>query len=208
MKKGSSMNKGSFFMIILGLLLGLSLSAHASSWLQLGDRALNIQRDSVLVRIIGIESQGTYVIQFEEGPLRGQRGGNWSAADLARPYGCTTEGLCVGDRTYNLARETVLTEVVAIQSNLSQVVLRYLSGPLYGQKGGHWGIQDLALTKGCGAQFCVGDLALNRVRNYAQVEIIGLQPTQKTYVLRFLDGALAGQIGGRWGDQDLVSVIP
>jgi hypothetical protein len=195
-------------MKIFSLIMFMSLSVQASGWLQLGERALNLQRGSVLVRVIGIEPQGTYVIQFEEGPLTGQRGGNWTAADLARPYGCSAAGLCVGDRTYNLARDTAMTEVVAIQSNLSQVVLRFISGPLSGQKGGNWGIHDLALTQGCGIQFCVGDYALNRTRGYAQVQVIGVQPTLKTYVLRFLDGALAGQIGGHWGDHDLVSVIP
>ncbi|MFN9068383.1 MAG: hypothetical protein ACK5V3_14205, partial [Bdellovibrionales bacterium] len=185
-----------------------SLSVQASGWLELGERALNLQRDSALVRVIGIEAQGTYVVQFEEGPLRGQRGGNWKAADLAKLYGCTSEGLCVGDRTYNLARETALAEVVAIQSNLSQVVLRYISGALSGQKGGNWGFNDLAVTRGCGNQYCVGDYALNRSRNYAQVQVIGVQPKQGTYVLRFLDGALAGQIGGNWKDSDLVSTIP
>ena len=190
------------------LTLLLSTFAQASGWLQVGDRALNIQRNSVLVRVIGIEQNGTYVIQFEEGPLFGQRGGNWAEADLARLNGCTFEGLCVGDQAYNLARQTALTEIVAIHSNSSQVVLKFTSGPLMGQKGGGWNIHDLALNKGCGLQYCVGDYALNRVRSYAQVQVLGVQPVTKTYVLRFLEGELSGQIGGHWSDSDLVRVIP
>lgn len=189
-------------MKLLATLTLLTQTALAS-WLQVGDQAINTQRSYVRVTVIGLEENNRYVIRYDEGPLAGQRGGNWTDSDLARVWGCSEHGLCVGDQVFNVARSTALAQITGIEYNGNHI-LRFLDGALVGQTGGHWGPGDLAITKGCGNRFCVGDWALNKSRNYVQVQVVGVQPLTGHYVLYFREGALAGQRGGNWGDGDLV----
>ncbi|MBD66681.1 MAG: hypothetical protein CME62_15845 [Halobacteriovoraceae bacterium] len=49
-----------------------------------GDQAYNRQYRNSLVRIIGIQPNGLYILSFETGPYAGRRGENWHASYLIR----------------------------------------------------------------------------------------------------------------------------
>ena len=51
-----------------------------------GDLARNTQRNYVLVKVVGIQSNGLYVVKYLEGNLKGLKGGNWAESDLARVH--------------------------------------------------------------------------------------------------------------------------
>jgi hypothetical protein len=170
---------------------------------RVGERALNIQRNYAFVEVIGYDMNGTYVLRFLDGPLVGQIGGGWSAADLARRSGCIAQGACVGSVLMNLERNFVQTRLIAIDY-WGRAVLYFREGPFQGQRGGNWDLWALARLEGCGYQFCVGNMARNRDRNWARVQVVGIQ-FNAAYVLRFLEGELAGLTGHNWTDQSLVA---
>lgn len=170
---------------------------------RVGERAINIARSYVRVEIIGIQRDGKYIIEFLEGELRGRRGGKWSSSNLAKMRGCHDD-LCVGDRAFNVERSSAEVRVAAIQEN-GEYVLDFMSGELRGRRGGKWDRDDLAVTFGCGRDFCVGDHAINLKRNHVMVRVLGVQVNGK-YVLEFLEGELRGKIGGKWRDDSLARV--
>jgi hypothetical protein len=157
-----------------------------------GQRAYNILREYREVQVVGIESNGTYVLRFLD---NGGIGGNWSRADLALQRGCGN-GFCVGDAAYNIQRQYRSVRVVGIHFD-GKLVLRFDDN---GGIGGNWDKTDLAKMRGCGQMFCVGDVALNNKRNYREVRVVGIQ-SNGLYVLRFSDN---GTVGGNWANEDLV----
>lgn len=172
-----------------------------NGYLQIGQQAYNVARDSALVTVIGIEQNGTYVIQFDDGALAGQTGNNWSASDLAVLFGCGNGGQCVGQTAYNVSRDSAQVQIIGVQSD-GRYVISFEDGANAGGRGGNWDDSDLARNQGCGPSFCVGEQAINISRNNARVEIVGIE-SNGTYVIYFEDGANAGGRGGNWSDSDL-----
>ena len=156
-----------------------------------GTRAFNISREYRQVQVVGIQTNGLFVLQFLD---NNGIGGNWNRSDLALMLGCVGR-TCVGDRAYNVAREYRQVQVVGIQYN-GQFVLRFLDNQ---GVGGNWSESDLAFPRGCGRSFCVGQHAINVSRNNRRVQIIAIEQ-RGTYVLRFLDN---NGVGGNWNDSDL-----
>lgn len=157
-----------------------------------GDRVINITRDSREVIIEAIEPQGTYLLRFLD---TNGVGGNWSRSDLAVERGCSGD-ICVGTRAFNVSRDYREISVVAIDY-FGRFVVRFFDT---NGVGSGWNRSDLAVEQGCGQYFCVGNFARNIQRNYRQVQIVGIE-FNGTYVLRFLDN---NNVGGRWTDADLV----
>lgn len=157
-----------------------------------GDRVINITRNSREVIIEAIEPQGTYLLRFLD---TNGVGGNWSRSDLAVEHGCSGD-ICVGTRAFNVSRDYREVTVVAIDYS-GRFVLRFFDN---NGVGSGWSRSDLAVEQGCGRSFCVGEYARNIQRNYRQVQIVGIE-FNGTYVLRFLDN---NGVGGRWTDADLV----
>ena len=179
------------------LLSTLSAGALASSH-YIDERVYNVPRDAYAI-ILGIASNGTYVIRFDSGTLAGQTGSGWSDTDIASTYGCQGR-FCAGEPSYNVPRDAFVT-VIALQNNGSFAV-QFTSGSLAGQTGHGWTDSDLAKLSGCSGSFCVGSRAYNQTRQ-AQVTIVGIQSTGQ-FVIRFNDGTLAGQTGHNWSASDLV----
>lgn len=171
-----------------------------------GDQALNIDRDSALVEVVGVMQNDLYVLKFMEGTLRGRKGARWSSAKLAELSGCTNEGYCVGDTTYNIDRDSVQAQVVGIQQD-DRVVLKFMEGTLAGRKGANWTANSLANTYVCGVRFCPGDFAYNISRDYSRVKILAVDSLNR-YVLEFLDGPLAGRKGAKWQEESLAPMNP
>lgn len=166
-----------------------------------GECALNNDRDWARVTVVGIEASGLYVLRFEDGPLAGQIGGNWSGASLAKLNGCGPGGFCAGNRVFNVDRDSAMAKIIGVQSN-GTYVLFFQDGPLTRLKGGNWGAVSLAKAQGCGPSFCVGDRAYHIERDYAKVQVVGIQPSN-LYVVHFLSGPLAGMRGGNWNARSL-----
>lgn len=156
-----------------------------------GTRAYNISRDYRQVEVVGVQTNGLFVLRFLD---NNGIGGNWDRADLALMQGCYNR-TCVGDRAYNSARDYRAVEVVGIQYN-GLFVLRFLDT---NGIGGNWNESDLAIPRGCGRSFCVGQHAINVSRQNRRVQIVAIE-SRGTYVLRFLDN---GGVGGGWSDSDL-----
>jgi hypothetical protein len=157
-----------------------------------GERAINISRNSREVIIEAIEPGGTFLVRFLD---TNGVGGNWSRSDLAVERGCSGD-ICVGTRAFNTQRNYREVIVVAIDYS-GRFVLRFFDN---NGVGSGWNRTDLAVQQGCGRSFCVGEYARNIQRQYRQVQIIGLE-YNGTYVLRFLDN---NGVGGNWNDYDLV----
>jgi hypothetical protein len=190
-----------FLFSFISLLVGFTAQAQNTRPLYIGERVFNVQRDSATVTVVGQEPYGTYILRFEDGPLTGQVGGNWSRADLAVMDGCGAYQNCVGDTVINNERDWAYARVAGVQVD-GRVVLQFTSGPLNGGKGGNWNAQALSQTHGCGRTLCVGQRAYNIQRNYALTQVVGIQFDGR-YVLQFLNGPNAGGTGGNWNDIDL-----
>jgi hypothetical protein len=165
-----------------------------------GDTAYNIERDSAQVRIVGIQTDGRYVIEYMTGSNIGLLGGNWNRGALAVAYGCSAQ-FCVGEHAFNIQRDANEVEVVAIQSN-GLIAIRYLEGSNANVIGGNWNDSDLARTSGCARRFCVGDEAMNIERSYSHVRVVGIQNDGRV-VIKYLDGANAGMTGANWNEEAL-----
>ena len=111
-------------------------------------------------------------------------------------YGSCYRDLCVGARVYNIQRSYREAEIIGIESR-GTYVLRFLDN---NGVGGNWTRPDLAVSYGCGYNFCVGQYALNAQRNYRRVQVVAIDYSRR-YVLKFLDN---GGVGGNWTDADLV----
>lgn len=156
-------------------------------------KVYNVTRDSRTATVVGIQSNGKFVLRFED---NFRVGAGWSRSDLALMDGCTYEHLCVGDKVYNVSRDSRLATVVGIQQN-GKIVLRFedTSGV-----GAGWDASDLAVPRGCYNGLCVGMDVYNTARNYRAATILAIQPNGK-FVLRFNDNY---GVGGGWDSSDLV----
>lgn len=54
----------------------------------------------------------------------------------------------------------------------------------------------------CSADLCIGDVVLNINRDYVRTQIVAIE-YNGNYVLRFLEGPLAGKTGGNWSRIEL-----
>lgn len=107
----------------------------------------------------------------------------------------------LGSQVYNVTREAYAT-VIGVSPG-GKFVLRFTSGPLSGQTGANWDRNDLAVLQGCAGDLCVGEAAYNVLRS-VDVQIAGIQNDGR-FVLRFMSGALSGQVGSKWGRDDLAA---
>ncbi|MNK97629.1 hypothetical protein D3C87_1179730 [compost metagenome] len=125
---------------------------------------------------------------------------------MAMLTGCTPD-FCVGDETYNTARDSARVRVVAVEAEGDHVVL-FLDGELAGKYGNGWSTKNLATAKKCGKDFCVGDKAylFGENRSPARVQILAIQPGGEGYVVLFAEGSLAGKRGSNWDNDDLAKL--
>lgn len=188
---------------VLTSLSGWAQNRSCSADLCVGDVVYNVDRDSARSRIISIEYDGDYVLQFLEGALSGQTGGNWGRNSLAVSRGCG-RSYCVGDQAINTGRDYVRVSIVAVQTN-GRYVVQFLEGALAYKNGAHWSDSELAQMHGC-YDLCVGDVVYNLPRQ-AYATIVALQQDGR-YVIRFTSGSLNGKTGGNWNRSDLVISNP
>ncbi len=113
----------------------LALTNGCSSRLCVGETVYNVTRD-VNVVIAGIMLNGDYVVSFTYGELAGKSGSDWKDIELAKLSGCGEEGICVGDKMINTARNATVV-IRGIQTNKKYYV-EFTSGELRGQKGPGW----------------------------------------------------------------------
>lgn len=180
--------------------------ACTASGICLGDIVINISRENVRAKVVSVQGDGRFVLEFLDGALQGKTGNGWEAKDLARMNGCS-DSLCVGDRVINTDRENATVEIAALQAD-GRYVLRFTEGSLAGKLGSNWEKKNLAVTKGClNELFCVGTRAMNIERNNTRVEIVGIQENGKL-VLKFLDGSLQGKLGSNWDVNSLAITMP
>lgn len=104
--------------------------------------------------------------------------------------------LYIGDQALNIDRAAVLITIVGIEQS-GNFVIRFEEGSLRGQIGGGWNRASLAVTSGCNQQVCVGNLYRNMEREYALVQIVGIQYDGR-FATKFLSGPLSGQTGYNW----------
>lgn len=103
--------------------------------------------------------------------------------------------ICVGDHVVNVSSNNRLADVVAIQPNATFSLRFYDNGGI-----GHgWQQIDLAPTKGCAYDLCVGQRVFNRYNNrYATVYAIQFGPR---FVLLYED---TRTLGNGWDRNDLI----
>jgi hypothetical protein len=124
----------------------LAILRGCSRDLCVGEEVYNVAK-SARAKVLGLQLSGKYVLEFVEGFLAGQHGGNWDRSDLAAERGCSLHGLfCVGSQAYHVSKGVSVT-VIAIQTN-GKMALRFDQGFLSGQTGGNWDENDLAITAG------------------------------------------------------------
>lgn len=158
----------------------------------MGDRFYNVQREFRLVTVVGLDrSTNTFSLRFED---NGGIGGGWGREVLAATTGCM-QGLCVGQRFYNISRDFRIVSIVGLQQE-GRFVLRFEDN---GGIGGNWSTTDLAAMTGCSGDICVGATAYNISRDSRKVTVVGIQPDTRL-ILRFEDN---GGVGGNWTRQDL-----
>ncbi len=159
-----------------------------SQGIAVGEPVYNVSRNSDPATVIAIQPNGKFVLRFSDGI-----GGGWSREDLAVTRGCN-EGICTGDVVYNVNRNSDPATAIAIQTN-GKFVLRFDDGV-----GGGWSSEDLAKTKGCSRNLCVGQKVIDVSRNSDPATVIAIQTNGK-FVLRFDDG-----VGGGWSFEDLACI--
>ena len=165
-----------------------------------GSSIINTAKGSVYSKIIGLQTDGNYVIEFLEGQLKGRTGSHWTRKDLALPSGCSF-GLCTGVSVLNVSSNSVKTRIVGIESN-GNYVIQFLEGSSKGKKGSNWTRKDFAVMSGCFSNLCVGDSATLTERG-AKVTIVGLQ-VNNLFVVKFESGSNTGRVGSNWNRSDLV----
>jgi hypothetical protein len=161
-----------------------------------GDRLVNISRSYRIVKIVGIEAAGKYVVQFED---TGGIGGNWDREDLAVMQGCTGD-LCVGYPALNVSRSYRRVKIYALEWRTGKFILRFDDS---GGIGGNWDRSDLAVAWGCVGTVCVNDTVYN-TKNARQAVVAAVQVDAKTGIADqlVLDYGASG-LGGKWNESDL-----
>jgi hypothetical protein len=100
-----------------------------------GERVFNINRDYRMTQVVGLQSNGLFVLQFLD---TNGVGGNWALTDLAFPYGCGQQ-FCVGDLALNIQKNYRRVQVIGVEYN-GNYVLRFLDT---NGVGGNWSDFDL-----------------------------------------------------------------
>jgi hypothetical protein len=193
-KSMSFLKKGLIALVIYGAISSSALAANHVA----GEYVYNVTNDA-FATVLGVASDGTYVIEFVSGTLQGQTESGWADSDLAFTYGCQ-ENFCVGEASYNLQNDA-LVKIIGLQNN-GDFAVQFTSGNLLNQTGHGWATTDLAKLSGCSANLCVGENAYN-TELQAQVKIIGIA-SDGTFVVRVTSGNLVGQTGHGWAASDLV----
>jgi hypothetical protein len=204
-------NNGAFKILFLeGTLAGkegnnwgrsdLALMSGCHNALCVGNITLNTSKDSVASKIVGLQTNGDYVIEYLEGSLKGKIGSYWSKKELAATSGCSYD-LCTGISVLNVSKSAAKSRIVGIEAN-GNYVIEFLEGRSKGFKGSNWARKDFALMTGCNSNLCVGDSAVLTSRN-AKVTIVGIQQNN-LFVIRFETGSNSGRVGSNWNRNDLV----
>lgn len=168
-----------------------------------------------LVTIVGIESENKFTIRHEEAPYKGVVKMGWDRKYLAHRSGCVNHSqlpvpICVGDSVFFVVPETSgLNQYSArvmgvVNEGTPDFVLKFSSSPVpaFG-----YSISKIAVTQGClPNSFCVGDVALNKSREGAQVIVKGLT-LEGQLTLEYVSGPNKGAHGSGWGAKDLVKYV-
>jgi hypothetical protein len=178
----------------------LALMSGCHNTLCVGNITLNTSKESVASKIVGLQTNGDYVIEYLEGTLKGKIGSHWSKKELAATSGCSYD-LCTGVSVLNVSKNATKSRIVGIEAN-GNYVIEFLEGRSKGLKGSNWGRKDFAVMTGCNSNLCVGDSAVLTGRN-AKVTIVGIQQNN-LFVIRFETGSNTGRLGSNWDRGDLV----
>lgn len=167
-----------------------------------GDVVYNKDKGEAQVRVVAVQYNGAVIIEFLDGALAGRLGGQWTSNDLTSTERCG-KNFCVGQRAYlyDDGRDPALVEVIAVDK-AGRYTVYFHEGAVAGRRGSKWADANLAKNSGCGASFCVGDVVTNISRNYLKAQVVGVQ-LNGLYVLKFLEGNVAGRLGHNWSDSDL-----
>lgn len=156
-------------------------------------------RNSEKVKIVGLQSDGRFVLKFLDGPNSGELGGKWERKDLAVLEGCY-QGVCVGDYVYNTKRDGAKVKILGKTLDNS-FVIKFVSGELSGQRGNSWNAKYFALKEGCYKDLCVGDIVYKLDNASPKVKILGKTQNHK-FVIKFLSGSNSGRHGTNWDRED------
>lgn len=180
----------------------LSVMSGCTSEYCVGDVVYNKEKGEAQVRIAAVQYRGTVIIEFLDGALAGRLGGNWGSDDLTSTARCTKKA-CVGEKLYLYAenRDPSVVQIIGIDK-AGKYTVYFHDGPLAGRRGSKWEDENLAKMSGCGANFCVGEVVSNITRNFLKVQIVAVQGNGR-YILKFLEGNVAGRLGANWEDSDL-----
>lgn len=159
--------------------------------LHLGESVRVVTAQNLLAEIVAINVDETFVVQFADGRRAG-----YSRDVLARTEGCGLE-FCTSEVAiqFVVGRGTTAVEVVGLVYDGRYVVRVTQAG---GQLGQLWTIPaaDLAKMEGCGAEYCVGEAAMQFVvgRGSTPVRVVALASTGH-YICEVTAGSSQGQ---RW----------
>ncbi|WII71253.1 beta-sandwich domain-containing protein [Bdellovibrio sp. 22V] len=180
----------------------LSLMSGCTKEYCVGQLVFNKSRDNMQVKVVAVQFHGSVIIEFMEGELKGRLGGNWNSDELTLPKKCGSK-FCIEDKAYLLNGDKFQGKVLILGVDKNdRYSVYFYDGELAGRRGHNWSKEDLAKISGCGRNFCVGDVVTNITRDYAKVQVMGIQENGR-YVLKFLEGQVAGRFGHNWEDSDL-----
>jgi hypothetical protein len=137
------------------------------------------------------------------------KSGNSTAVDKTRvavTEGCKDD-LCVGMDTLNMTREldsehdVYPVRIAGVMAD-GKFVITFMGGRWDGDSAGFWDASDLAKMKGCVNDVCVGQKVFN-IKVNAYAEVLGISRADNRFVLKFLDGKFAGDVGHNWSTSDL-----
>jgi hypothetical protein len=115
----------------------LAATRGCSQGVCVGQSVYRVASDSRLTQVVGIQSDGTFVLRFLD---NGGWGGGWSRSEVAVTTGCGRT-YCVGQTAYNNRR---VVQVVGVMAD-GNYVLRFLDT---GGLGGGWSDSDLSRGRG------------------------------------------------------------
>ena len=141
--------------------------------------------------VVGIESNGNYILEFNSDLAVG---GGWGRGGLAAARGCV-EGLCVGKTVVATNGERAWTSAVIIAIDPSGLfTLKFTADDAVGSG---WGRASLAATEGCIEDLCVGETVLpTEVTRIGTLSTVIAVESSGTYVLKFEEDQA---VGGNWG---------
>jgi hypothetical protein len=196
-----------------------SLSGCVKDGLCVGQQAFNSDHKDIRVKVVGVQKNGKYIIQFLEGKFTGQTGDNWTRNDLILPAGCNKSGsVCVGQKYIYTGNDSQqrdfdgapVVEILGIAAN-DTFLVRYLDGVLKDKLSDGAARSLLARQSGCTSDgLCVGDTFYNlTIDNGDPVPLVQVAAIElrNTVVVEFKDLDLKGKRGGGWSKKDFAKTF-